>query len=332
MGFDAAILKRVLARFAQRRRNARAELNERREEVYRELPRVREIDAELARTMIGIARAALQNKTDPMPVIQAAKMENLKLQNERAQVLREAGFTADCLEEKPDCPVCGDTGYIGSRPCECLLRAYAREQAGELSSLLDIGGQSFDRFDFSLFSEEIDPEFGCSPRQNIDRVYDVCSDYAHSFGAHSDNLFISGLPGRGKTYLSGCIAGEVSQSGFSVVYDTAIHIFERFEAGRFAHDGAASEDISRYLSCDLLIIDDLGTEFTSPFTVSALYHIVNSRLSGEKKTIINSNLTIPEMSKRYSPQILSRIDGNYLKMHLFGDDIRQKLKFDRGYG
>ncbi len=331
MGFEPKLLKKVLDGYDQRRRTKRAQASARREELYRELPRLSEIDAQLSSTMLGIARAALRSGSDPVPMLHAMKSQNLALQQERAQLLARAGFPADYLDETPDCPLCGDTGYILAKPCTCLLKAYAQAQAGELSSLIDIRGQSFESFDFNLFEDDPDPELGQSPRQNIEIIYDICADFAHTFGARSKNLFISGKPGRGKTYLSGCIAGEVSKRGCSVVYDTAIHIFDRFEAERFGHDIRAGEDTRRYLCCDLLIIDDLGTEFSSPFSVSALYHIVNTRLISGKKTIINSNLTNAELNKRYSPQIVSRLDGEYITLYLIGEDLRLKQRFDRGY-
>lgn len=331
MGFEPKLLKKVLDGYDERRRTKSALLSARRDELYRELPRLSELDTQLRLTMLGVARSALKSGADPAPMLHAMKSQNLALQDERAQLLTRAGFPADYLDDTPDCPHCGDTGYVLAKPCLCLLKAYAQAQAEALSSLIDISGQSFERFDFDLFEDDPDPEYGQSPRQNIEKIYDICADFAHSFSSRSKNLFISGKPGRGKTFLSGCIAGEVSKRGCSVVYDTAIHIFDRFEAERFGHDARAGEDTRRYLCCDLLIIDDLGTEFTSPFSVSSLYYIINTRLTSGKKTIINSNLTNAELAKRYSPQIVSRLDGEYITLYLIGEDLRQKQRFDRSY-
>ena len=162
----------------------------------------------------------------------------------------------------------------------------------------------------------------------MERIYDACRDYAYEFSPRSDNLLLSGDPGLGKTFLSACIARVVSETGHSVVYDTAAHIFERFEAQKFSRDetGGADEDVSRLLRCDLLIIDDLGTELTTEFVRSAFYQIVNTRLMTNKKTIISTNLSPAELSRRYGANILSRIEGAYRILPFFGDDIRKQKK------
>ena len=157
----------------------------------------------------------------------------------------------------------------------------------------------------------------------------MCLNYAQKFGRfYFKNLFLSGAPGLGKTFLSACIARVVSETGHSVVYDTAAHIFERFEAQKFSRDetGGADEDVSRLLRCDLLIIDDLGTELTTEFVRSAFYQIVNTRLMTNKKTIISTNLSPAELSRRYGANILSRIEGAYRILPFFGDDIRKQKK------
>ncbi len=161
----------------------------------------------------------------------------------------------------------------------------------------------------------------------MERVYDTCRDYAYEFSARSGNLLLSGDPGLGKTFLSACIARVVSETGHSVVYDTAAHVFERFEAQKFSRgEDGAEEDVERFLRCDLLIIDDLGTELTTEFVRSAFYQIVNTRLMTNKKTIISTNLSPLELSRRYGANILSRIEGAYRILPFFGDDIRKMKK------
>ena len=161
-------------------------------------------------------------------------------------------------------------------------------------------------------------------------VYELCANYAHSFSRRSGNLLMTGAPGLGKTFLSACIAREVSASGVSVVYDTAAHVFAQFERDKFgreaAYDEDAGSDINRYLNCDLLIVDDLGSEMTTAFVVSALYQIVNDRLMSGRKTILSTNLTPEEIGRRYSAAILSRIEGSYQILTFFGEDIRKKKR------
>ena len=197
----------------------------------------------------------------------------------------------------------------------------------ELSKLLDLGEQSFDAFRLDYYSQTPWPGRGTSPRENMEFVHEVCLSYARKFGKFPiKNLFLSGAPGLGKTFLSACIARTVSERGHSVVYDTAGNVFAQFEARKFQRDSAdgreAKDETRRYLNCDLLILDDLGSELTTQFTQSALYELVNTRLVGGRHTVISSNLSMEEAARRYAPQIASRLEGEYHILHFFGDDIR----------
>ena len=233
----------------------------------------------------------------------------------------------DALDEKANCPHCGDSGYLSdASPCRCLMAYYTREQNKRLSKLLDLGNQSFDTFSLDWYDGETRAENGISPLKNMEIVLEICSNYAHTFSERSGNLLFTGAPGLGKTFLSACIAREVSNNGFSVVYDTASHIFQQFESGKFGRENPFEEDpdreINRYLNCDLLIMDDLGTEMTTSFVQSAFYRIVNDRLINRKKTILSTNLRPGEIAARYGAAVGSRIEGEYQIMRFFGKDIR----------
>ena len=327
MAYDGKILRRAVQRFEEDRRRREEQFQQRRESIFRRQPRLAEIDAELRATMSRLIAGALRQGTDPRPAVEALRKQNLGLQEERALLLAQLGVPADCLEEKPACPLCGDTGYRGGAMCRCLVRYCAREQQRELSRMLDLGTQSFETFSLSWYSEENNPELGISPRENMDWIYRTCKRYAAAFGPGSGNLLLTGDPGLGKTFLSAAIAREVSGDGWSVVYDTAIHIFDRFEARKFGREAGeeVDADVERILDCDLLILDDLGTEMTTAFVQSALYTIVNSRLLSRRATILSTNLKLEELSRRYTPQILSRVEGEYQILPFFGEDIR-KLK------
>lgn len=215
--------------------------------------------------------------------------------------------------------------------CQCLKKLCAQEQIQELSKLLDLGEQSFDSFRMDYYSETPYPGKGTSPRKNMELTYDVCLNYAQKFeSCLFRNLLMSGPPGLGKTFLSACIARAVSEHGYSVVYDTAGNIFAQFEAKKFMRDSAdgqdARDETRRYLNCDLLIVDDLGSELTTQFTQSALYELINTRLVAERHTVISTNLSLEEIARRYNPQIASRIEGEYHVLHFFGDDIRMLKK------
>jgi DNA replication protein DnaC len=286
---------------------------------------VQTIDRDIRACMLDVISAALSKGDSVENFVERIGKENLSLQRERAQALISAGFPEDYLDIKPVCSRCGDTGYIGSTPCSCLMELYRKEQAKDLSSLLSVGEQCFENFQLKWYDSEKDPSSGVSPREQMSSVYTACKVYAENFGKRSGNLLLTGGPGLGKTFLSACIARRVFEMGFSVVYATSGKIFGDFETARFAKfddSAAAKGEIRRYEGCDLLIIDDLGTEMTTAFTVSVLYDIINSRLISGKKTVINTNLSISDISSRYSPQIASRLSGEYQVLPFYGRDIR----------
>jgi DNA replication protein DnaC len=328
MAYDGKVLRRAAARFEEDKQRRAADFAKRRAAVYSRIPRIEEIDRALRGTMSQIIASAIRRGADPLPALRVIRDENLDLQRERAETLVANGYPMDYLEEKPNCPLCGDTGYRRGEVCACLREYYTREQIRELSHLLDMGTQSFETFDFQWYDDRVSPEMELSPRANMERNFDECQDYARQFSPRSGNLLLSGDPGLGKTFLSACIARVVSESGHSVVYDTASHIFAQFETAKFRRDAEedAARDVARCMQCDLLIVDDLGTEMTTALVTSALYELVNTRLVTGKKTIISTNLSPDAIGRRYGGQILSRIEGEYQILPFFGADIRLQKK------
>ena len=327
MAYEQNVLRRATERLEDQRRRREDQQNARRREIYAAIPRVAEIDRQLRRTIVDIIAASLRQGNDPVPAIGVIRDKNLDLQAERAELLVAHGYPADALDDKPACPKCNDTGWRGAVMCQCLKNLCAQEQIKELSKLLDLGEQSFDTFSLDVYSPSPWRGNGISPRENMEMVYEICLNYAQKFGRfYFNNLFLSGAPGLGKTFLSACIARTVSENGFSVVYDTAVNIFSRFEDRKFSRDAEdtreARDETRRYLSCDLLILDDLGSEMTTPFVQSALYTLINSRLTADRRTVISSNLSMEDVRRRYAPQIASRLEGEYRVLPFFGEDIR----------
>jgi len=317
MAYDGKIMRLALQKFEADRQARQDRFRQRRESIFDREPRLKAVDARLSSTASRIISSALRYGTDPSVAVEALREENLSLQEEKKSLLRQLGFEADALDEKPNCPFCGDTGYRGGSVCRCLREYYAREQQKELSRMLDLGSQSFDTFSLDWYADQ----------DTMQVNYDICVEYAHSFGRKPGNLLLFGNPGLGKTHLSAAIAREVSEQGCSVVYDTAAHVFQQFETQKFSREEDEAEaDVERILSCDLLILDDLGTEMTTAFVQSALYTIINTRLLEKKSTIISTNLMPSELKNRYSPQIASRIEGEYQLLPFVGEDIRKQKK------
>ena len=327
MSFDGKVQRRALQRYEDDKQRRAAQFRALQAQLYERDPRLREIDRELSHTMAKIIASGLRRGVDPRAPIEALRNENLALQRERGERLRELGYPPDCLVQKPKCEKCNDAGYVAGRMCACLRAYCTREQNAELSRMLDLGSQSFDTFDLNLYSDEETFHRPRTARANMERNFEVCQGFARYFPSKTRNLLLSGDPGLGKTFLSACIAREVSGRGFSVVYDTAAHVFSRFEAQKFDRsDPDADDDVRRVLRCDLLILDDLGTEMTGGFAPSALYQIVNTRMTERRATIISTNLTPNRIGERYGDAVLSRIWGEYDFLPFYGDDIRRLKK------
>ncbi len=324
MAYDGKVLRRASARYDEDKQRREAEFRARQRTCYAAQPRLEEIDRELSHTMAKIIASGFRRGADPRGAIEALREENLGLQRERGELLVALGYPADYLEPKSACEACGDTGWRGREMCACLKRYYVREQNAELSRLLDLGSQSFDTFDIDYYSPT--ETFGRkkTAQQNMDDNREKCSYFARHFPSKYKNLLFTGDPGLGKTHLSASIARVVSEAGHSVVYDTAAHVFERFEARKFSRDETddAEEDVRRVLCCDLLILDDLGTEMTTSFVQSALYEIINTRLMKQRSTVISTNLNPLQLGERYGGAVLSRIRGEYEILPFFGEDIR----------
>ena len=324
MAYDKILLA-AARRELERERAARAdELEERKRAVYAREPRIRAIDRELSATAASVLRAALESGGDPAAAIEQLRDRNLSLQAERASLLGQLGLPGDYLTDKPLCPKCGDTGYDGSATCSCVRERYARLLKEQLSTVLPIQDQNFSRFNMNYYSTRPDARLGLSPRENMEYNLDECKAYAANFGKDSPNLLLYGSTGLGKTFLSTCIAEAVSARGFSVAYDTAINIVAAYETIKFGNgDGeAAAERAARYERADLLIIDDMGTEMGTAFTVSALYNLINNRLMAKRPMIVNTNLMPEALSEKYSPAVASRLLGEFMALRFFGDDIR----------
>ena len=319
MAYSAEVLRRAQARLAQEKADCEAESTARIESLYRQYPRLKQIDQAMRQSVIKAVSAAFKKGGDTTAAIETIKEENLALQREREWILEANELDEAALEPSVICPHCGGSGYVGAAMCECLQELCRQEQKKELSSLL-AGKETFDSFRLDLYPTETDPVTGIRPRDLMQNTFQLCRRYAREFSKLSPSLLFTGAPGLGKTFLSACIARTVADSGFSVVYDTAGKMFADFEAAKFG--GERSELTDKYLQCDLLIIDALGTEMTTQFTLSVLYQVVNTRLMEHKPVIISTNLPAAAISQRYAGPIASRILGTYQLCPFLGLDIR----------
>ena len=320
MAYSAEVVQRARARLAQAREDRESENRQHLAAAYQRLPRLREIDIELRRTMAQAAQAAFLQGSDGRELLEQARQQNLALQQER-QALAETCFEPGYLDDSPLCDICGGTGYVGSNMCECLRELCRQEQKKEVS-ILSGSTDSFQKFRLDYYPDRIDPKYGASPRTIMERNFQCCRRYALSFSGDAGNLLFVGGTGLGKTFLSACIARTVADRGFSVAYETANHLFGKLEQAKFNPSEEARREADRLLACDLLIIDDLGTEMPGQFVTAALYGLLNDRLLAGKPMVVSTNLTVEDMNRRYSPQIASRLHGSFQRLTFVGEDIR----------
>lgn len=326
MALDGKLLAQARKKLETIRRHNEDIQSDRQREVYAKLPAVRNIDLRLQNQMRELASIAMRKDEGAKDALKALEEENLMLQARRGELLVAAGYPEDYTADLYSCPLCEDKGYlIDGRMCSCLKKLYNAEVTNDLSGLLK-GDEQFDRFRLDYYGTQPDAN-GNVPREIMEIILNVSRNYAQKFGPNSINLVFTGGPGLGKTFLSACIAKTVSENGYSVAYESAATALGAFEREKFSRDAdeiaAAGAKVKRYLDCDLMILDDLGTEMNTSFTQSALYTIINQRLISGKQTIISTNLDERAMSAQYSPQIASRLLGEFQWLHFIGNDIRQ---------
>ena len=320
MGYSSEVVQRARNRLAQAKEDRESENRQHLAEAYARVPRIREIDILLRRTMAQAAQAAFRQGSDGRELLEQARIQNLELQQERALLLFE-NFEEGFLDETPICEICGGTGYLGANMCECLLELCRQEQKKEIAVLTG-GKESFAQFRLDYYSDHVDPKYGASPRTIMEKNFQNCRRYAQTFGPNSGNLLFVGGTGLGKTFLSACIARAVAERGFSVVYDTAGHLFAKLEQAKFSGGEEAKKEVEKYTACDLLILDDLGTEMPGQFVTASLYGLINDRILYNRSMVISTNLNVDELSRRYSPQIASRLHGSFSRLTFVGEDIR----------
>lgn len=320
MPYSADIIKEARRKLDSMKADKESKYQHNLFEAYVRVPRLKEIDLELRRTMAQAAQTVFSKGGDPVAAMEEIRKENQQLQQERAKLV-QTHFQPDFLDDSPICPHCGGSGYIGSAMCRCLASLCSQEQKKELAGLTT-GQERFENFRLEYYSDRHDTTYGASHRQIMARTFKTCKNYADNFTQGIGNLLFVGGTGLGKTFLAACIADAVTDKGYSVAYESAPRLFAKLEKNRFSPDEQSRGDAERFLNCDLLIIDDLGTEMAGNFVTAALYDLINQRLIGNKSMIISTNFNVSELPARYSQQIASRLSGSFKGLTFVGEDIR----------
>ena len=297
-------------------------LEERRKEIYARLPVVRQLEAEIAERSVACAKKLLEGDKS---VLDRLKEDLRDLREQKALIIRAAGYPDDYLELHYRCPDCRDTGLIDGRKCHCFLQAQMRLLHAQ-SNLEDVlERENFKALSYQYYDDtEILPQLGITNAAYMRRVVAGCKEFVRDFDKKHDNLLFTGSTGVGKTFLTNCIARELMDDFHSVIYLTASDLFDVFSRNKFDYDNAEDmKDMYRFiLDCDLLIIDDLGTELNNSFTSSQLFYCINERMNMSRSTIISTNLTLARLRDSYTDRVTSRIMSGYRIIPLYGGDIR----------
>lgn len=320
MAYSNEVVRKARAELAARKADHESQTLARLHAAYAKVPRIKEIDILLRKSMAVAMQTVFQTGSDAKAAMEQVKQANLVLQAEK-KALIEANFGPGYLDETPICPKCGGSGYIGTFMCQCLRDLCRQQQEKEVALLAD-DGQHFGAFRLDYYSDRPNPKTGISPRAIMSRGFDICREYAEHFSPCAGNLLFNGGTGLGKTFLSACIARGVADKGFSVLYETATHLFNKLEQAKFNPSEETRQEAAKFTACDLLIVDDLGTEMPGQFVTAALYSLLNDRLLSGKPMIISTNLNVDEIHRRYSPQIASRLQGSFHQLIFLGEDIR----------
>jgi DNA replication protein DnaC len=301
---------------AKRVRNERervARLNE----AYSKIPELKAIDLELAKTGVNAMACAMGGRDGLEERLGALKKRNLELQDKRAELLESGGYDKDYTDIKYDCPLCQDYGSYNGKVCGCYKSRIIEEQFKQSGISNLVKTQSFETFSLDTYKN----------RDEMQRVLEFAKDYTKDFENNKRNVLLVGPTGLGKTHISTAIAKELIEKGYNVVYETAQNIFFDFENDRFRDRFGDSEaEADKYLDCDLLIIDDLGAESVSAFSVSCLYNIINTRLNKNLPIIASTNFSSSEIKKNYHDRITSRLFGEFFILKFTGEDIRRLKK------
>ena len=312
----------IMREYSRRQSQVQHDLEERRKEAFIRVPRLLEIDQEVAALSARKARSLLQGESD---TVEDLKKDVAALAQERRTLLRSNGFSDDYLEPHYFCPLCQDTGYVDGQKCSCFKKSEV-ELLYTQSNLKEIlKKENFEHFSFDWYSDTMKNEAtGLTERETARRAYDIARGFVRNFDSSFENLFLYGDTGVGKTFLSHCIAHDLLESAHCVMYFSAFDLFELLADSKFSRDKTEGQEF--VFDSDLLIIDDLGTELTNSFVSSQLFLCINERIMRRKSTIISTNLKLENFSDTYSERTFSRIASNYRMVKLEGKDIRiQKI-------
>ena len=318
------IYAQAIRRIQERRREAERLQETRTVQIQCEIPETAELDRQLRSACLDIMHVL--GKPDNQQRLAAIERHCKEADSMLRQLLTLHGYPEDYLDLHYSCPVCDDTGFTGGKPCQCLKQEIGRVGTEALNARSQLSLSKFSDFSLSYYADLPSEQY-----YTMQQVFAACQQYAADFSPETaGNLYLCGGTGLGKTHLSLAIANEVLQKGYNVIYDSAINLMHTLDQEQFRKTRESEDTLPALLGCDLLILDDFGTEFDTAFSRSMLYTIINSRVNARRPMIVSTNLNSQEVKERYGDRILSRLLSSSRILPFFGKDIRLHRKANTG--
>lgn len=323
MAFDKCIYEKAENEIKRRRLAADTAAETRNGEIEKKIPEIAEIKKLLARTSVELSKLIIRKEGNFSENFEKIKKQNMQGQDMIRRLLRDNGYPEDYLEPKYECPLCRDKGFVGADRCSCFEKLLIRFAVERLNSEANMPDCDFEHFSLDYYNGKTDSG-GVDCYAQMSKNLSYCKEYAAHFSANAPSLFLLGKTGTGKTHISLSIAKEVSKLGYTAAYGSLLNYLRAIEKEHFGRSENPDTDTLQVLiSTDLLILDDLGSEFRTGFYESALYNIINSRINLGLPTIISSNLSVQELQKNYNDRIISRLFSVYTMLMFVGEDVRQ---------
>lgn len=321
MPYSNKIYKKAERLLEKRRDDAVMTAEIRSDDIKRNIPEIAEIQQKLSRIGLEISKIFFY-KGDTDEKLQSLKAQSEALIEERSLILKKNGYKENAMLPERICPVCEDRGFIGGRMCNCHRQLLKDIMRDEISAVAPLDSCTFDNFSLEYYSD-VPNENAIVPKRRAQIALDKSREYAQNFSLNSKNLLFIGGTGLGKTHLSLAIINVVINKGYYVCYGTSQNICDDLQSEQFGRD----EDTYYYtkrqvLDCDLLVLDDLGTEIENQYSIATLYNIINTRILSKRPTVISTNYKYDALERKYDKRITSRINGEYLPFYFIGSDIR----------
>ena len=320
MAYSGSMYRKAQRILEQRREKAFTESQERAQEIRNKIPEIDDIQKQLMGIGVELSQVVLF-KGEAHKKVEELRCKSKALVAKRSEILKKNGFSEDAMRPHYICPACEDRGFINGRMCKCHHEVLKELMRKEIRRFAPLDSCTFDSFDLNYYSST-PLENSIVPRERAQKIFDSSRIYAQNFSHDSKNLLFLGATGLGKTHLSLAIANVVINKGYNVCYGTSQNICDDLQSEQFGRTENIYYTKQQVLDCDLLILDDLGTEIENQYSIAIIYNIINSRILSDKPTIISTNCEFSQLLEKYDQRITSRITGEYTKMIFFGKDIR----------